>query len=354
MHSFALRSLLLTQICAHAHPHRSLSGLSLIKLNMEIQDLQTLEKAIESVAPICSGWALNDRVGDLRRLAEARRRKLMYREFEIPKRTGGFRKITAPTGKLKDIQKCLSVILETYYNAPECVHGFTHGCSVASNARKHIGKNYVLNIDIKDFFPTISYTRIMKSLEEIGFTEELSDIIARICTIPMWDEQMQMWRHSLPQGSPASPLLSNIVCKSLDTRLTNLAHRYCLDYSRYADDITFSSNHSVYAKNSRFIKELEDVVKSCGFTINEKKTRLQKKGSRQEVTGLIIGEKVNTYRQFRKNLRAAVFHAETNGCTSKEYNNIMGRISYLSMVRGKDDSMSKKFAATMSKVTILR
>ena len=147
-------------------------------------------------------------------------------------------------------------------------------------------------------------------------------------------------------------LLSNIVCTSLDQRLSALAQRYGVTYSRYADDMTFSSDHSVYAKDSKFLKELESIVESSGFKINEKKTRLQKKGSRQEVTGLIVGEKVNTYRQFTKNLRAAVFHAETNGCTPHEFNNIMGRVSYLAMVKGLDDPIVKRFRAIMSKVEV--
>ena len=319
---------------------------------MDIQDIDTLSRAIDDIAPVCVGWALTEKVGDLRRLAEARRRSLMYKEFDIPKRTGGLRRITAPTGRLKDIQKCISVIIAPYYQIPDCVHGFAEGRSVATNARKHIERNYVLNIDLKDFFPTITYPKVVKSLQELRFNEEVSDIIARLCTIPLWDEQKQIWRNSLPQGSPASPLLSNIVCTSLDRRLSGLAKRFGLTYSRYADDITFSSNHSVYAKDSEFLQELENIVNSSGFKINEKKTRLQKKGSRQEVTGLIVGEKINTYRQFNKNLRVAVFHADTNGCTPHEFNNIMGRVSYLAMVKGPDDPIVKRLRAIMSKVEV--
>ena len=319
---------------------------------MDIKDINTLSKAIEDVAPFCAGWSLTDKVEDLSSLAQARRRMLMYKEFDIPKRTGGTRRITAPTGKLKDVQKCISVLVAPYYQVPNCVHGFAEGKSVASNASMHTAKNYVLNIDLKDFFPTITYTRVVKSLKELGFNDEVSDIIARLCTIPMWDEQIQMLRNSLPQGSPASPLLSNIVCSTLDQRLSVLAKRYGLTYSRYADDITFSSNHSVYAKGGEFFKEFEDIVRSSGFKINEKKTRLQKRGSRQEVTGIIVGEKINTYRQFTKNLRAAVFHAETNGCTPREFNNIMGRVSYMAMVKGPDTPIVKRFRAIMSKVEI--
>ena len=319
---------------------------------MDIKDTNTLVSTIEAIAPYNVGWALTDRVGDINNLASARLRTLSYKEFDIPKKSGGTRRITAPIGKLKDVLKCLSVILAPYYEPSGCVHGFTTQRSVASNASVHMGKNYVLNIDLKDFFPTITYTRFVKSLKGLGFNDEVSDIIARLCTIPMWDEQSQMLRNSLPQGSPASPLLSNIVCSTLDRRLTDLAQRYRLAYTRYADDMTFSSNHSVYAKDSSFLQELEDIVRSCGFKINEKKTRLQKNGSKQEVTGLIVCEKVNTYRQFTKNLRAAVFHAETNGCTPHDFNNIMGRISYLAMVKGPDNPNVKRFRAMMSKVEV--
>ena len=320
---------------------------------MNIKDTNTLSKAIEDVAPFCVGWSLTDKADDLVCFTQARRRVLMYKEFEIPKRTGGTRRITAPVGKLKDIQKCIAIILSPYYLVPDCVHGFVEGRSVVTNASKHIKRNYVLNIDLKDFFPTITYTRVMKALMELGFNEEVSDTIARLCTIPLWDESSQMLRNALPQGSPASPLLSNIVCSSLDQRLMALAKRFGLTYSRYADDITFSSNHSVYAKEGDFMKKLDEIVRSSGFKINEKKTRLQKKGSRQEVTGLIVGEKINAYRQFTKNLRAAVFHAEIYGCTHGEFNNIMGRISYLAMVKGPDAPIVKRFTAIMSKVEVL-
>ena len=261
----------------HAQPHRSLSGQSLINDIMEINNTQTLSKAIQEIAPFCVGWALTDKVGDLESLSGAKRRMLMYKEFDIPKRSGGTRRITAPIGKLKDIQKCISVILSPYYQSPDCAHGFAEGKSVATNAHKHIGNNYIFNIDLQDFFPSISYVRVSNALEHLGFNEEVSTLIARLCTIPVRDEQRQIWRSVLPQGSPASPLLSNIVCILLDRRLSNLSNKYGLVYSRYADDITFSSNHSVYAQEGNFRKELKEIIESSGFRINEKKTRLQKK-----------------------------------------------------------------------------
>ena len=143
-----------------------------------------------------------------------------------------------------------------------------------------------------------------------------------------------------------------MVCVDLDIRLSGLAKQFRVDYTRYADDMTFSSNHNVFSADGRFFEALRSIVGECGFVINEKKTRLQKRGSRQEVTGILVNTKCNSHRSFRKNLRAVVFSAETNGCTHADYMKIMGRISYLSMLRGKEDPCVRRMQAIMSKVTI--
>lgn len=319
---------------------------------MEINDSASLARAIEEIAPYCAGWALTDKVGDICELASARRRILSYKEFDIPKKSGGTRRITAPVGKLKGVLKCLSQILAPYYSPLESTHGFTVGRSVASNASVHVDKNYVLNIDLRDFFPSISSARVKKALLNHGLNQEVSELISRLVTIPVAKEGSQITVHALPQGSPCSPLISNMVCQNLDRRLAGLAKRFGVEYTRYADDMTFSSNHHVYAAGEEFFTELRRIIEDCGFTINERKTRLQKRGSRQEVTGVIVNEKTNAHRSFRKNLRAAVFAAETFGCTRKEYNSIMGKISYLSMLLNEDRGCIYKYKAIMSKVMI--
>ena len=319
---------------------------------MEINDSAALARAIEEIAPYCAGWALTDKVGDMCELASARRRILSYKEFDIPKKSGGRRRITAPVGKLKGVLKCLSQILAPYYSPLESTHGFAVGRSVASNASVHVDKNYVLNIDLKDFFPSISSASVKKALLDHGLNQEVSELISRLVTIPVAKEGSQMTIHALPQGSPCSPLISNMVCQNLDRRLAGLAKRFGVEYTRYADDITFSSNHHVYSTSGELLAELYRIVEECGFTINEKKTRLQKRGERQEVTGVVVNEKINSHRSFRKNLRAAVFSAELNGCSRSEFNSIMGRISYLSMLRGKDDAVVVRLKAIMSKVSV--
>lgn len=170
--------------------------------------------------------------------------------------------------------------------------------------------------------------------------------------LPLVRDGSEINMHSLPQGSLCSPILSNMVCIDIDRRLSGLARRFRVDYTRYADDMTFSSNRHVYSADGDFLEELRQIVNECGFVINEKKTRLQKRGSRQEVTGILVNNKRNSHRSFRKNLRAAVFSAETNGCSHADYIKIMGRISYLSMLRGKEDPCVRRMQAIMSKVTI--
>ena len=183
---------------------------------MDIKDTNTLVSTIEAIAPYNVGWALTDRVGDINNLASARLRTLSYKEFDIPKKSGGTRRITAPIGKLKDVLKCLSVILAPYYEPSGCVHGFTIQRSVVSNASVHMGKNYVLNIDLKDFFPSITATRVQKALQKHDLNSEVAHLISRLTTLPMAIEDSRTLRNVLPQGSPCSPLLSNMVCEDLD------------------------------------------------------------------------------------------------------------------------------------------
>ena len=202
--------------------------------------------------------------------------------------------------------------------------------------------------------PSISSQRIVRALRDLGLSHEIAELISRLATIPTLKEGSDISIHALPQGSPCSPILSNMVCIDLDRRLSGLARRFRVDYTRYADDMTFSSNRHVYSADGDFLEELRQIVNECGFVINEKKTRLQKRGSRQEVTGILVNTKRNSHRSFRKNLRAAVFSAETNGCTHREYIRIMGRISYLSMLRGKEAPCVKRMQAIMSKVAVTK
>ena len=312
--------------------------------------LSGLWDEIERIAIDACDWAVFD--PDSRAfLAKAENRKYrqrFYRDFSIPKKSGGVRSITAPTGYLKGAQKALSILLSTLYKAPEMVNGFTSGRSVETNAEVHVGKNYVFNTDLKDFFPSITARMVRKVLEESGVERELARYISIVCTITTENDDLP--EDVLPQGSPASPILSNMVCYMMDRNLDWLAHKYGLTYTRYADDMTFSSMHSVYGKKSTFLKEFREIVTKHGFTINEAKTRLQKKGERQEVTGIIVSDKTNICRKYLKNLRAEIFQMEMYGFTKEQYRSVRGKVAFVGMVRGKEDPLYMKMLARIRSI----
>jgi RNA-directed DNA polymerase len=222
---------------------------------------------------------------------------------------------------------------------------------------------------VRDLFEDAKAKRFNVHLVNQSFSFDRSDIagfIANICCTEMEVERLDKEgnlktenRLVLPQGAPTSPVITNIVCRRLDVILTGVAKRFGLKYSRYADDISFSSMHDIYAEQGDFRKELSRVIKDQGFVLNDKKTRLQKQGFRQEVTGLVVNEKVNVNKKYIKDLRKWLYLWETYGIDrAKTYFEaayykqesrigknipdmtrvIEGKLNYLSMIKGKKDS----------------
>lgn len=282
-----------------------------------------------------------------------------YHDFFIAKKSGGSRHISAPVNGLKSIQTYLNIIFQAIYEPSQWAMGFAQNRSVVDNAQMHIGQNYVFNLDLKDFFPSIPQARVWGRLKArpFNFNQELANVIAGLCCMKVVSEESE--KFILPQGAPTSPLLTNAICDKLDYKLAKLASHFGLKYSRYADDITFSSMHNVYQKDSRFMKALFQIIQDQGFSVNEAKTRLQKKGSRQEVTGLIVSEKVNVTRKYVEDIRNILYIWKKYGLTTayqrfiSHYkqekghvkkgipnleNVIAGKLDYLKMVKGEDDS----------------
>lgn len=297
-----------------------------------------------------------------------------YHSFEIPKKSGKTREISAPCRGLKSILKTLNVIFECLYTPSPAATGFTNGLSIVDNARAHVGKNYVLNLDLKDFFTSIHQARVWARLQlpPFNFTKEVANVVAGLCCIQKKDEASKYG--VLPQGAPTSPLLTNAICDKLDRRLLGLAKRFNLQYTRYADDISFSSMHSVYSSDSEFWSELKKIIASQNFTINEDKTRLQKAGSRQEVTGIIVCEKTNVPKNYIGFLRIILHVWEKFGreCAYARYTQeylgnsiskrtnvpsmeevLRGKLMYLRMVKGENNSvyqgLYRKFTDLLSR-----
>src|SRR5262245_40906729 len=225
-----------------------------------------------------------------------------YRHFEIPKRSGGMRKIDAPHGLLREMQDKLHIDLNQLYDAHPRAHGFIEKRSIATNAADHIGKRWVLNVDLTDFFPTINFGRVRGLFMKPPF--ELGPAAATVCA------QIVTYRNGLPQGAPTSPVLSNFIASTLDRRLFRLARQNKLVYSRYADDITLSTNLAQFPPAIAIREQiagggfkvvagdlLEQAITASGFAINGNKVRIQGRGVQQSVTGLIVNSRINVERE---------------------------------------------------------
>lgn len=287
-----------------------------------------------------------------------------FRKFHIRKKGGGLREIKAPCRQLDVILTCVNELLKGMYTPSEAAMGFTSGKSVLNNAQVHVGHNYVFNIDLKDFFPSIPQARVWKRLQlpPFNFPSEIANVLAGLCCT--FDEDSE--RNVLPQGSPASPLLTNAICDTLDRRMKGVARRFGLHYSRYADDMTFSSMHNVYQEGSEFRIEITRIISEQGFTMNKNKTRLQKNGTRQEVTGLTVNAITNVSRKYISDLRWILHIWEKEGYAKayalfypkykheKGYimkgepvmeNVIGGKLNYLRMIRGANNTAYQKLQA---------
>ncbi|MBE7707781.1 MAG: hypothetical protein E7Z88_03625 [Cyanobacteria bacterium SIG27] len=280
-----------------------------------------------------------------------------YTKFNIPKKNGGSRDITAPIKNFKLIQKNLAHILYLIHNPRICSYGFEKNYKnkeqetvykgICPNAKLHINKNNVLNVDLKDFFTSINFGRVRGMFMALphNFSSDVATVIAQICCT----------NNALPQGAPTSPIISNMILKSFDSKMLKLVKPLKCTYSRYADDITISTNLKTlpkeiydYTQNS-ISTDLNSIIEDNGFEVNKQKIRLQTKIQRQSVTGLIVNKKTNVPRDYIKNIRALLFRWEKDGeenadkyfqehfkkCKLRRV--LLGRISHIGNVRGVED-----------------
>lgn len=247
-----------------------------------------------------------------------------YVSFEIPKKSGGVRTISAPIAELKFLQRQLADLLvacsreieEKQGIADTLSHGFRSECSILTNAYCHRNRRFVFNADLEDFFGSINFGRVRGYFitnKDFALHPDVATVLAQIAC----------HENKLPQGSPCSPIISNLIGHLLDVRLASLAKRLGCIYTRYVDDLTFSTNKKLFPSGLAYRAgdahrweagdSLIKIVSKTGFKLNPKKTRVQYRGSRQVVTGLTVNEQVGTRLEYRRTLRAMVYRVTQTG-----------------------------------------
>jgi retron-type reverse transcriptase len=244
-------------------------------------------------------------------LDELRAIRSAYREFTIPKRSGGTRRILAPDDALKAVQRRILRRLLARLRCHPAATGFQKGQSIVSNAKAHVRQPVVVRMDLREFFASTTEKRVRRYFRKIGWNREAAGLLVRLCTHD----------GALPQGAPTSPRLSNLVNYRLDARLSALAARRRMHnprtgnsieyrdinatYTRYADDITFSFPTDDPSSIRYVIRVTRHIVEQEGYELHlRKKLRIRRRHDRQEVTGLVVNERVNLSRATRRWLRA--------------------------------------------------
>jgi len=297
-----------------------------------------------------------------------------YKTFHISKKNGGHRNISAPTARLKAIQFSIYEQLEPYYQPRKSVHGYVKDKSIISNAESHAGQRWLGKVDIKSYFPSISSRRVVGLLksEPFNMPNKIAAAVALLVTL----------NDELPMGSPCSPIISNLISRRLDTKLAALSRKHKCYYSRYADDIFFSTNRRVFPSEiihfteegtSVVGAELELIFEEEGFDINIEKVSLKDKSQRQIVTGIVVNERINIPREYVRELRAMLYAWEKYGLAKAEshwlnnyanYNRlnenspnppryswvVRGKLNHIAAVRGTSDELYLKFAKRLAKV----
>ncbi len=297
-----------------------------------------------------------------------------YYSFEIPKKNGETSIISTPTTSLKILQHKLNCILSIIFTPKFSSHGFVKGKSIKTNASTHVKSKYVLNIDLKDFFPSINFGRVrgMFMAYPYRLSAPAATVLSQICC----------YNNQLPQGAPTSPIISNMICAKLDSQLLQLAKQNKCLFTRYADDITFSTCKKRFPKTIAYTDEttnqihvgddLNNIIKNNGFFINNEKVWFRTRDRRQTVTGLIVNDFVNVTRKYKNQVRAMLHALKKYGpektkkeFESKYFNNntpewkclpkfelvLKGKIEYIGMIRGHESDIYLKYLSELKRIS---
>ncbi len=296
------------------------------------------------------GW-----LADQWRLGSDEQTRLQHYHYRwLPKRSGGLRLIEIPKERLRRIQQQILRQILDPLPPHAAAHGFRHGRSCVTHAALHAGKHIVIRMDLKDFFPSIQYSRIHALFEKLNYSPTVAGTLARLCvnrapagvfldrqtggSLP-WAERQALKSAHLPQGSPCSPALANLCAYRLDIRLDALAQSLGVRYSRYADDLVFSGEADIGRAAERLHLQVAVIALEEGFSVNTRKTKVMREGTRQKVTGVVVNHHPNIARDEYDKLKAMLTNCVRHGPDSQNRANhpnfrayLAGRISFVKMV----------------------
>lgn len=273
--------------------------------------------------------------------------RMHYVQFHVPKRSGGSRLLASPLPALSEAQAwVLREVLDKLPAEPPA-HGFVKGRSTVTNAGPHTDRDLVVNLDLRDFFPSITWRRVRGVFEAIGYSPAVATVLALLCTEPprrrVEYEGRGYWvaigERSLPQGAATSPALSNQVARKLDKRLAGMSAKTGWTYTRYADDLTFSAASGRRGEVAMLLARVRHIVVEEGFALNPQKGRVQRAGGRQSVTGIVVNHGLSLPREDVRKLRAILHNAKKTGLSAQNREGIpnfeahlRGKLAYLHMV----------------------
>jgi retron-type reverse transcriptase len=283
--------------------------------------------------------------------------RVHYVTFAVPKKSGGVRQLAAPQRKLRLAQEWILREILNKLPVHEAAHGFAAGRSTVSNAASHVRQEVVLNADLCDFFPSISFVRVKGAFAACGYSPAVATILALLCTeCPRREVTFAGKKYfvatgprGLPQGACTSPALSNRISRKLDQRLAGIARKLGWNYTRYGDDLSFSASGEAGQKAGYLLARLRHIAAEEGFAVNEQKTRVQRRNTRQSVTGVVVNERTAAPRTLVKRIRAILHQAAKTGLAAQNKTGrpnfsayIQGQIAYIAMVNPKQGARLKQ------------
>lgn len=263
-----------------------------------------------------------------------------YVAHYLAKKSGGRRLVLAPKPRLKALQRHLLELVVAKLPLHDCVHGFRKARGCLSAASIHVGRDVVICLDIADFFPSFDFRRVAGFLRCVGYEPDVATAMAALTTVTPDDVPGATTDRGrdlplLPQGAPTSPGLANAICWRMDKRLSALARKFGGDYTRYADDLTFSGGEDLARHSDNLVKLVRKIVQTEGLELNEQKTRVMRKGRQQRVTGVVVNEKTNLSRRDFDKLKAILHNCVKHGPAGQNRENhpdfkghLQGRVAH--------------------------